>query len=271
MAILGDSYSTGAGLVEGFHYEADSFWQHLKSPHQTPFEPLAAATTYTQQHPSEGPIWLPSSPREWQSGLSALTWSFMRKIATEFIDEPRHSWGYLLARRYGIPTRNIWIGAQDGATTADLLSQIERLLHYNERQLPSYTFALFTLGGLCASTIAEIQDVQSYQNEILRALKYLYINTTPRKDHTIPKVYLLSPLSLPAILGNPAILNKQVTAHGESVSCQVLRQRSFLSRKEDSSHQHPESQIFGHILPPNPAHDCPRLTVLTLPRRYTSS
>jgi hypothetical protein len=258
IAVLGDNLATGAGASPLFKYDADLLWdifkkQNLSSPAVPP--EIATFTKGAALTPPET-LWL--TEREYSGSLAWVFKHFWASFAKVYLDTEEFSWGYLTAKALGVPSSQIFLAAEDGASISMLPRQIDRLLHGREGKLPQKIFVLFTYHDVCAQRPEVMTSVGEFRQTLLRGLQYLLRNGQAADTGT--EIYILGSLGLTQLLTKNSIVNKALVAHGEPTTCSELRARSYQPSKPSSSNaRHMESLYFQHLLPPNPAHLCPTL------------
>ena len=258
VAIIGDSFSTGAATSEHLRFDPDELWDILKGQKSlNPSEVPPQIKQYLGQVDLDPPFYLKNSSREFSGAFDWMVSNIYRKFNQLFLNSEQYSWAYLLAKKLAYAGDDIYIAAENGARVASILRQADRILDHLQGHLPEEIFIFFTAYDLCAPNVNFMTTAHAYQNSLLKGLKYLVVNGTPPEAGV--RVSIVSYMNMGHLLLNSSVLNKEVTAFAKTSTCRTLRQNHFMPDEQAKNVRNLESLYFSHALPPNPAKYCPTM------------
>lgn len=263
VAILGDSLSTGAATHSALAFDGDSLWdvfKHVVSVNEEK-TPEISAFLGPVDLGKPGSLWY--SEREFRGGMEWVFRHFFKRLSNEYLNTGAYSWGYLAARKVGFSPENILIAGENGARMADLSRQIDRVLDATQKRLPEKIYILFSGNDLCATHIKLLTPPESYKKSLLDGLKYLFRNGEPAANGT--EVIVVGFLGVTQLLVSEEILDKNILAFGQQMSCRQLRAKNYQSPILDPTKvRNEETVYFSHMMPPNPSGYCPTLFALPM-------
>lgn len=258
VGILGDGLSTGVAAHPALTYDYNELWKVMSGERSiTPLShPLLDSFDVKDKPLPPQVLW--SGLREFDGESNWVLSHLTRGFAKLFLDTPQYSWGYLVARKLGADPSHIYVAAEEGAKVANFTRQVDRLIDHLGGKTPELIFAFFSGNDLCAGNMRGVTMSEDFGDSILKGLQYIARNATPSEAGT--RVYLPHFLSLTQLLTKPSIINHEVMAHGEKMTCHNLRMQGFQPSSPVTIQDLPfEGLYLSTLLPPNPAVNCPTL------------
>lgn len=266
VAIFGDSLATAAGAHPALAFDSDVLWDILKGErHLSETAPLAVHDYLgSGGNPAMGrPLNLLPGSREYRGAFGWVFQAAMDRLADDYFNAPWISWGFLSARKSGVPAERILIAAHNGARMSDLSRQADRVLDHLKGQLPDRSYLLFTGNDLCGAHMHAMTTAESFRISLSSGLKYMIINGKAAPAGS--EIFVMAYLGVTQLLIKEELLDKRIQAFGHDMTCRQLRARSYQPRPTESKGQrHQESLYFSHLIPPDPASYCPTLFALPM-------
>ena len=222
-AFLGDSIATGAvahaslklddrALTEVFEGRV------LVAPDAATLEQrIARGYTFAG---SDAPRRLAPSLREFAGPGSWAFHNALMQFSRRFLDMEEHAWSYLVGRELGSAASDVLIAAEDGARSLAGAAQARRVLEATQGALPRHVFALFTGNDLCGADLGQATAAADYGAGLTQTLRTLARHGVAGSQGT--DIWLVNPISVLQLVRSPAILAKQVSAHGSVTTCGAL-------------------------------------------------
>lgn len=141
------------------------------------------------------------------------------------LDIPEYSFGYLYARRLGVPAERIVLAAQDGRRVGSILEQMKRLNEVSAT-LPSLILVSFTANDLCGDELkGSLEDFRAgFRAEVTKQLRGMLAGFRPHPALGT-RVMIVAPLDVAQILTNPELLAQRVDFQGRGpVACGDIRE-----------------------------------------------
>jgi len=260
-AVLGDSLATGAGSHPNLAFDPVQMWKVFEGEVD-----VRALDDSGEVLPAPLRLW--PSTRDYRSPVEWAFRQLVHALSRSFLDTEEYGWGYQLGRRRGFAPGEIVIAAENGARIRDATRQIDRLLDAavaaarvdseGRPILPDEIAIFFTGNDLCGPTIDFTTPPETYEAELIEALRYLLRNGVPPAGGTT--ILLPGFIGMLQLINAPAIQAKTISAFGRSETCASLRERSFLPPPGWTPEGLPtEARWFGNVIPPNPQRLCPTL------------
>lgn len=224
LAIVGDSLATGAVTSPELKFDGTDLWSVFSG-----VKPLRATSgqipdnryfNITEPTPA-APKRLWPDQREYRSFYEWIGVNFLAGVARLFLDTEEYSWGYLVGRQHQVAASEILIAAENGARSDRAIVQMDRILTTTGGVIPRKVYMMFAGNDLCGLTATTITSGEDYGANLERSLQYLVRNGTLNEGGT--EIAIAAPLSMLQLVDSPAILAKQVYAHGKTMTCQELQ------------------------------------------------
>lgn len=243
MAVVGDSFSTGALASEQLSLEPDRLWGILLGD-----EKLTIRQTES--------VLLPYSSREFANPMSWVMKSFISAVSATYINNEQVSWPSQLASSLGMEEKNLFFAAKNGERAEHAVFQIERLLRFTGGVAPDLLLILFSGNDFCTRLQSLMTRPEDYGQSIGAALEFFFRNAKPKISDGV--VILPALLNLVQLVSSSQIKTKVVKAFGREDTCETLRKRSFKPTKSYSP-KYQQALSFLSIFPQTPATYCPAL------------
>jgi hypothetical protein len=166
------------------------------------------------------------SHREFLGGLIWFYQNTLRSISQRYLDTPQYAWSMILASKFTPNPVDIYLGAEDGARLLASPRQLDRYLDAKSTTLPDKVFVFFTGNDLCGLTMSDVTSAQDYERHLTQLLTYINRNAHPAAAGT--DIYVVDPLSIMQLVQSPDILDKEVPAHGKTMTCRSLQKSTLL-------------------------------------------
>jgi len=258
IGVIGDSISTGAVANPALRFDAMHLWQIFRGETALPVSAsvLNAAGVTAAREPLKIPQRLPPSLREYTGSLDWVGKNILNIFSNLYLDTEQYSWSYILGLGLGLDNTHLLIAAEDGARMKNAIRQIDRILAYTKGEIPSRLFIFYTGNDLCGPTMDFVTTGEEFSAYLDDALKYLQVNGKPAAGGST--VYVVAPLGVLQITTSPEIQQKQIQAHGQTMTCkEVSEYKGQFDIKPEALAANVEMQYFFRLFPKTPTVMCP--------------
>ena len=263
IAILGDSIGTGAISHPNLRFEQKQL-EHILSG-KTSIQPDANAVAWIrdqgipfEKDPEARPSYLFPTSREFQGGPEWLFMHYWLQMSRLFVNTEKYSWGYFIGRALGVPGKNIYIAAENGAKARSAVNQARRVLNIDRGHLPEMIFMFYTGNDICGPNIGAITDPEDFKNQLEDGIEIILKHGIPHAKGT--QIILVDPLAALQLVQSDFVLEKKVLAHNKNMTCKEL-QTTDLPRSYSPNMDGSDSNAFllSLLVPKSPTVFCPNM------------
>lgn len=262
IAFLGDGISTGGATHPALVFDGEQlkkiFANELDLRPEASYYQLLNQEGVNIEQPADAPRRLPLSAREFHH---PLTWAFqsaLQRVSVQFLDTEEYSWSYMFGRKQGFLAEQILIAARNGERSGDALRQIDRVLDATQSVAPRHTFLFFSGQDICSPDLEFATTPVEFARNIESAVRYFMRNA--KSDRSVSDIWLVDPLGLLQIVTAPGILNHQVQAFGQTLSCRDLQAGRISARARPMlSPDYGIEDLFLTLVNQGPRNYCPSL------------
>ena len=258
IAVLGDSYATGAGADDSSTFDAASTLQLLLGTTQrsTPSLSPKLEKEFALSLPLPSPRVVEANYNTAYDPLSNVMSSAVQRTLQLAFDTPALSWGAMAASKLGASGDRLLIAASDLATSNDITYQARAVLKATGGQLPSKVLIFFAVSDVCRGNGISPMESKRVYNNYMDALKLLLrVSAKSRQSSTW---VIVDPLSVTQFATRPALLEHKVWVNGEKRLCRDLYRGAVRSSKL-SEGNNKQAEAIAAYLPPSPMISCPSL------------
>lgn len=265
IAIIGDSLATGAATHPNMVYDTETLWKIFRGELSIEAGPeiFDNLTEFNIHESPVAPTLLWRASTQFREPLDWVYFNFIDAFSSHFLNTEQLSWGYFVGRKLGITPQNIYIAAENGASSRNLYAQIEKILAFNHRQLPEKIIIMFNGNDLCAPRIELATSTEEFAKNLREGLLYLTKQGVPHTSGT--EVIIAAHMSVTQLVIDQEIQNKKVNFYGEQKTCQEVRQLKYLPdpKKLEQLQVNPLEKVLSKFIPPNPVEICHTLFAST--------
>ena len=230
---LGDSISTGGASHQDIRFDSGYLRQIFGDEVQRIFLPELSERIVAQGFSpfplQQQPRFLPLARREFLGGLLWFYQSTLRAISQRYLDTPQYAWSMILASKFTTKSQDVFLAADDGSRLASGPRQVDRYLETVSTKLPGKVFVFFTGNDLCGPSMSYVTSASDYERQLSQLLTYINRNAQPADSGS--DIFILDPISVMQLVQSQEILDKEVPAHGKTMTCLSLQKSNLLDLK----------------------------------------